>query len=121
MKTYDDSHWVTDRLVDGSTDFDMMNNIASDLGEAKAVITELYAHYLTSGTKVSTRESVDGILTDVFTSPINSSDEGGRGFVKAQVQSMYAVALAAENLVRFASEATSAMLADIDENGFDRE
>ena len=116
MKTYDSSHWVTDTVVDGKTNFEVMGAIASDLSEAKLVISELAAWYLVEGTGTDKNEAVQEILQAVFDTPLDDSDKAR--YIKAQVQSSYVIAMAANDLVTFMSEAVNVMLANIDEHGF---
>ena len=114
MKTYDDSHWVTDTTVNKKTDLQTIEAIASDLSEATRVLTELTGHYLCVGTDEESIEQVQGILSEVYDTPL----DGKNRYLKAQVQSAYVLALAASDLQRFMSEAVVVMLADIEENGF---
>ena len=116
MKTYSDSHWVTDKGVSGKTSFEIMEAIASDLSEANEVITQLFAWYLVEGTTSDRLEGVEDILNDVFDTPIENKEEAQ--YHKAQVRSSYALALAANDLSRFMSEAVSVMLSHIEEHGF---
>ena len=117
MKTYSDSHWVTDKGVTGKTSFEIMEAIASDLSEANEVITQLFAWYLVEGTTSDRLEGVEDILNSVFDTPIEGSENGAR-YHKAQVRSSYVLALAANDLSTFMSEAVKTMLAHIEEHGF---
>jgi hypothetical protein len=117
MKTYSDSHWVTDEGVTGKTSIEIMEAIASDLSEAKEVITQLFAWYLVEGTTSDKTEGVEGILNDIFDTPVENKE--GAQYRKAQVRSSYVLALAANDLNKFMSEAVTVMLAHIEEHGFD--
>jgi hypothetical protein len=117
MKTYSDSHWVTDQAVNGKTSIEIMEAMSSDLTEAKEVITQLFAWYLVEGTTSDKLEGVEGILNDVFDTP--HEDKDGSQYRKEQVRSSYVLALAANDLNKFMSEAVTVMLAHIEEHGFD--
>jgi hypothetical protein len=116
MKTYSDSHWVTDEAVNGKTSIEIMEAITSDLSQAKEVITQLFAWYLVEGTTSDRLEGVEEILNDIFDMPHESKE--GAQYRKAQVRSSYVLALAANDLNRFMSEAVSVMLSHIEEHGF---
>ena len=119
MKTYDSSHWVTDKVVSGKTSIQVLDAIASDLGEATSVIRELTAWYMCEGTTSESTDNVAAILQDVFDEPIEDSDKAR--YIKEQVQSSYVLALAANDLCTFMSEAVKVMLNNIDEHGFGTE
>ena len=116
MKTYDNSHWVTDRNISGKTSIEVMEAIASDLSEAKQVLSELTAWYHVEGTTGTKLGQVADILEGVFNEPVEQTE--GSLYHKAQVRSSYVIALAAHDLNVFMSEAVAVMLAHIEEHGF---
>ena len=118
MKTYDSSHWVTDTAVSGKTSIEVIQAIGSDLEEAKRVLEELTAHYLVTGTTSESIKDVQEILDDVFDTPLTKGHSERASYIKAQVQSAYVVALTANDLQRFMSEAVKVMLSNIEEFGF---
>jgi hypothetical protein len=117
MKTYSDQHWITDETVTVKTSIEIMEAVASDLSEAKEVITQLFAWYLVEGTTSDKLEGIEDILNGVFDMPVENKD--GSKYRKEQVRSSYVLALAANDLTTFMSEAVSTMLAHIDEHGTD--
>jgi hypothetical protein len=119
MKTYDDDHWMAQRAINGDTTFDVMGAVAQDLEEGNSVLTELFAYYLSGGTDEKTRDGVQAILTDIFKTDPNEGEDKDKKYMRAQARSMYALALASQDLNRFCDEATGHMVEDINERGAD--
>ena len=118
MKTYDKTHWVTDQVVTGSTDFDTMGAIASDLSEAKDTLNELVAHYLTSGATLEDRAHVREIMGDVFDEHPATTVGDEPKYHFNQVRSSYVVMLAAADLAHFMEAAVREMMNHGDINGY---
>jgi hypothetical protein len=114
VKTYSDSHWVTDVPVSGKTSLEVVEAISSDLSDAKNTLYELVAHHLVSGTDSVSQENVQGIMEDVYDTPLNKDTDAK--YYKAQAQSAYVIAVAARELSDFFGEAAKVMVDDITAN-----